>query len=116
MIKIKRVYEEISPDDGFRILVDLLWPRGLAKEKAKIDIWLKEAAPSGGLRKWFGHYPEKWNEFRKRYRHELEIKNKELYLIAEKAENGNITLLYAAKDELHNNAVVLKEFIEKLVQ
>lgn len=110
MIKIKRVYEEPSNEDCFRILVDRLWPRGLSKVKVKVELWLKEIAPGEGLRKWFAHDPKKWDEFRRRYFEELKDK-KELDLIIEKA-HGGVTLLYGAKDEKHNNAAALKEYIE----
>jgi uncharacterized protein YeaO (DUF488 family) len=112
-INIKRVYEPPAKDDGKRILVDRLWPRGLTKEKAAIDLWLKDIAPTTELRKWFGHEPDKWQEFQKRYRKELK-ENKEAVLILKKeAKSKTLTLLYAAKDELHNDAVVLKEFLSK---
>ena len=111
-IKIKRVYDQSEKDDGARILVDRLWPRGLTKEKAHIDLWLKEVAPSTELRKWFGHDLGKWKSFRRRY--ELEIKNNKdlVKYLAEKAERGTITLLFAARDKQHNEAVVLKQFLE----
>jgi uncharacterized protein YeaO (DUF488 family) len=108
-IRIKRAYEPAAPSDGFRILVDRLWPRGLAKAKAHIDLWLKEIAPSPELRTWFGHDPAKWKEFRSRYLTELRKKSEEIGQLREKAEEGVVTLLYAAKDEQHNHAVVLLE-------
>lgn len=111
MIKIKRVYEEPSNEDCFRILVDRLWPRGLSKEKVKVELWLKEIAPGEGLRKWFAHDPKKWDEFRRRYFEELKDKKEMVDLIIEKA-HGGVTLLYGAKDEKHNNAAALKEYIE----
>jgi uncharacterized protein YeaO (DUF488 family) len=106
-IAIKRVYQEPAHADGFRILVDRLWPRGLSKEKAKVDLWLKEVAPSTELRKWFQHDPPKWTEFQKRYKQELKSKGDQLDLIKEKLHHGPVTLLYGAKDEEHNEAVVL---------
>jgi uncharacterized protein YeaO (DUF488 family) len=115
VIKIKRVYENSSKDDGERILVDRLWPRGVSKEKAKIDLWVKEIAPSDELRKWFSHDPLKWVEFKKRYESELKRMRVEVQKLASISKKENLTLLYAAKDEEHNNAVVLKEFVEKLV-
>jgi len=115
VIKIKRVYENSSKDDGERILVDRLWPRGVSKEKAKIDLWVKEIAPSDELRKWFSHDPLKWVEFKKRYESELKRMRVEVQKLASISKKENLTLLYAAKDEEHNNAVVLKEFMEKLV-
>ena len=111
-IKMKRVYEQPASSDGSRILVDRLWPRGLSKEKAQIDLWLKEIAPSTELRVWFGHDPEKWRGFRERYKTELR-KNKDLVkVLAGKAKAGTVTLIYAARDEEHNEAVVLKQFVE----
>ena len=112
-IKIKRVYDSFDESDGFRILVDRLWPRGLSKNKAKIDMWLKDIAPSNELRKWFGHKQDKWIEFRGRYFVELNKKRELIELIADKMEKGSVTLIYGAKDERFNNAVVLKEYIEK---
>lgn len=115
MIKTKRIYEEYSDADGFRILVDRLWPRGISKEKAKIDIWCKDIAPSNELRKWFNHDIEKYEEFKEKYFKELKDNpalSDFLELISDKAKAGNVTLLFSAKDEEHNNAVVLKEFIK----
>jgi uncharacterized protein YeaO (DUF488 family) len=112
MVKIKRVYDTASRGDGKRILVDRLWPRGLRKEDARIDHWLKEIAPSNELRKWFGHDPAKWPEFRKRYAAELAENSGLLEELRIEAGKGTVTLLFAAKDATHNNAVVLKELIE----
>ncbi len=112
MIKIKRVYDPVSPDDGKRILVDRLWPRGIKKEKAGIDEWLKDIAPSDNLRKWFSHDPEKWHEFRRRYKKELEKKLELVERIKSQTRKGNITLLFSARDVKYNNAIVLKEVIE----
>ncbi|MEN6615450.1 MAG: DUF488 domain-containing protein [Syntrophorhabdus sp.] len=109
-IAIKRIYEEPSDDDGYRILVDRLWPRGLSREKARIDLWIKDIAPSDTLRKWFSHDPGKWTEFKKRYFAELDGKPKMIEEINQ-ARNDKITLLYGAKDEHHNNAVALKQYI-----
>jgi uncharacterized protein YeaO (DUF488 family) len=112
-VQIKRVYEEPSTSDGKRILIDRLWPRGLTKEKAKVDLWLKDIAPSTELRQWFGHDPSKWNEFKKRYHDELK-KNREIIVkLIEQLKTGKVTLVYGAKDEEHNDAVVLKEYLEK---
>lgn len=111
MVRIRRVYDEPAAGDGKRILVDRLWPRGIAKEKARIDQWLKEIAPSDELRKWFGHDPARWDEFRERYRRELEAKGELLDQLRGLAGKGTVTLLFAAKDEAHNNAVALKEMI-----
>ena len=110
-IKIKRVYLGSEEDDGRRILVDRLWPRGLTKEKANVDLWLKEVAPSTELRKWFGHDPSKWQEFEARYRVELRAKKEELSLLRQEASQGPVTLLYSARDEEHNEAVVLKKIL-----
>lgn len=111
MIRIKRVYEEQAAEDGKRILVDRLWPRGIAKEKARIDEWLKEIAPSDELRQWFGHDPARWDEFRERYRRELETKAELLGHLRAVAKGETVTLLFAAKDGEHNNAVVLREML-----
>jgi uncharacterized protein YeaO (DUF488 family) len=108
MIRIKRVYEEPAKDDGYRILVDRLWPRGLTKQRAKVDLWMKEIAPSDALRKWFGHEPGKWTEFVKRYRSEL-AKMKDLLKEVKRLEreHGTVTLLYGRKDEKQNQAVLI---------
>lgn len=111
-IRIKRVYEQAEKDDGTRILVDRLWPRGLTKEKAHVDLWLKEVAPSAELRVWFGHDPDKWRGFRQRYKTELRNNKDLVKILAAKAKEGTITLIYAARDEVHNEAVLLKEFLE----
>lgn len=113
MINIKRIYEQPSQEDGIRILVDRLWPRGISKEKAAIDLWLKEIAPSTDLRKWFAHEPEKWNAFQQQYDLELQANTAAVSKIKEYLEKGHVTLLYAAKDELHNEAIVIKEFLIK---
>ena len=112
-IQIKRVYEKPDRDDGIRILVDRLWPRGLTKEKAHIDIWLKEIAPSTALRKWFGHDPAKWNEFCEQYIVELKNNTEQRNVLKEQLINNSLTLLYGAKDEEHNEAVVLKEYFSR---
>ena len=108
-LRIKRVYEQPAKEDGKRILVDRLWPRGLTKEKASIDLWLKDIAPSTELRKWFGHDPDKWQEFKKRYHQELKKNKEQVSLLKEQMKRGIVTLVYGAKDELHNEALVLKE-------
>jgi uncharacterized protein YeaO (DUF488 family) len=115
-IKIKRVYEQPDKDDGRRILVDRLWPRGLTKEKAGVDLWLKDIAPSTELRKWFGHDPDRWEEFKERYRAELEEADKMGVLrdIAERARGENVTLLFGAKDTRHNDARALEAFIREV--
>jgi len=109
-IQIKRVYEKPDPKDGFRILVDRLWPRGLTKEKAAVNLWLKDIAPSTELRKWFGHDPEKWKEFQKKYLKELKENKEAVDTLKEHLKKGTVTLLYAAKDEAHNEAEVLKDY------
>jgi uncharacterized protein YeaO (DUF488 family) len=111
-VSIKRVYAEPESSDGTRILVDRLWPRGLTKEKAKVDIWLKDVAPSTGLRKWFAHDPAKWTEFQSRYMDELKSRGEPLALLHEKAAGRHVTLLFGARDEEHNEAVVLKKLLE----
>ncbi|MFW6323788.1 MAG: DUF488 domain-containing protein [Desulfovibrionales bacterium] len=114
MIRIKRVYDPPMPEDGVRILVDRVWPRGMKKEKAALDHWFKEIAPSSELRKWFAHEPAKWGKFKQRYRAELQSERKEALLreIAEKAEQGTVTLVYAAADREYNNAAALQFFLE----
>jgi uncharacterized protein YeaO (DUF488 family) len=112
-IKIKRVYEKPDREDGKRILVDRLWPRGLTKEKASIDLWLKEIAPSTELRKWFGHDPEKWKEFEKRYSAELKKNEAQVSLLKEQLKKETVTLVYGARDEEHNEAMVLKELLNQ---
>jgi uncharacterized protein YeaO (DUF488 family) len=111
-MKIKRVYEAAQIEDGKRILVDRLWPRGLTKEKAQVGLWLKDIAPSTDLRKWFGHEPAKWNEFRKRYIEELKNNEKQTSILKEQLKTGMVTLVYAAKDKEHNEAIVLKELFD----
>ena len=112
MRKIKRAYEEPEKDDGYRILVDRLWPRGLSKEKAKINLWMKEIAPSNETRKWFSHDPEKWEDFKKRYKSELRDKEGLLDKIKRiEREKGTVTLLYSAKEEKYNNAVALDDIL-----
>ncbi len=113
VVRIKRVYVEPSEDDGERILVDRLWPRGLAKAKAKVDLWLKDVAPSNELRKWFAHDPDRWLEFKRRYVAELKITEEPLTLLKQEASRGAVTLLYGAKDEEHNEAVVLLELLQR---
>lgn len=112
-VKIKRVYEPADKGDGVRILVDRLWPRGLTKEKANVDLWLKEIAPSTQLRKWFRHDPVKWKRFRGRFETEIRHKEDLIERLTCEAEKGMLTLVYAARDEKHNEAMVLKQFLEK---
>jgi uncharacterized protein YeaO (DUF488 family) len=110
-LHVKRVYDRPERTDGCRILVDRMWPRGLTKENAKIDLWLKEVAPGIELRKWFSHDPEKWPVFRDRYFGELKEKHELTELIRSKAKKGPVTLVYAAKNEKYNNAVCLWDFL-----
>ncbi|GAB1432210.1 DUF488 domain-containing protein [Spirochaetota bacterium] len=109
-VYLKRVYEAPAKGDGRRILVDRLWPRGISKEKAELFLWLKEVAPTPELRKWFNHEPEKWQEFRKRYKKELET-SKAFLELKKLAKDGDISLIYAARDTEHNEALVLKELL-----
>jgi len=113
MIRLKRVYEEPSKQDGLRILVERLWPRGVSKAKAAIDLWLKDLAPSTELRTWFHHDPERWNEFQKRYEAELSEKGDLLTLLKHRITEGTVTFIYAASDEERNSAIALKEYLEK---
>ena len=117
MIRIKRVYSEPSLEDGVRILIDRIWPRGVSKERARIDTWRKELAPSTALRKWFGHDPARWAGFRERYRKELTESGEieALRELATRSRHETITLMYSAADEEHNQAVVLMEWLEELV-
>lgn len=110
-IRIKRVYDPPNKKDGKRILVDRLWPRGLTKEEAAVDLWLKDVAPSSELRKWFGHDPARWEEFQKRYRGELKKNSASVSVLKREAETSAVTLLYGAKDEEHNQAVVLRSLL-----
>jgi uncharacterized protein YeaO (DUF488 family) len=110
-IQLKRVYEAPSASDGTRILVDRLWPRGLTKEKARVDVWLKEVAPSNELRKWFAHDPAKWLKFKTRYKAELKHNSPQLALLKQAVAQGPATLLYGAKDTEHNEAVVLQQLL-----
>jgi len=111
-IRIKRAYDPPSQDDGRRILVDRLWPRGLSKEKAVLDLWMKEIAPSTELRKWYGHEPDKWAEFKRRYFSELDTSPEQVDILARETQRGIVTLLYASKKEKLNNAEALKEYLE----
>ena len=110
-ISVKRVYEPACDDDGVRILVDRLWPRGLTKAQAKIDVWVRDAAPSMELRRWFNHEPEKWNEFKRRYFEELRANESAIKTIRENAAQGTVTLLFAAKDSRFNNAMALRDYL-----
>ena len=113
-MQLKRIYDAPSPDDGFRVLVDRVWPRGMTKEKAAIDLWAKDIAPSTDLRKWFDHDPEKWGAFQEKYREELRNIRSALEDLVAKAEDRPLTFLYGAKDEKHNQAIVLLDFMKSL--
>jgi uncharacterized protein YeaO (DUF488 family) len=113
MIRLKRVYEKPAAADGERILVERLWPRGLSKADAKVDLWLRDIAPSTELRKWFAHDPARWDEFQRRYWNELRNQSEAVDLLRRKAAAGVITLVYAARDEQHNGALALKTFLEQ---
>jgi uncharacterized protein YeaO (DUF488 family) len=111
-IRIKRAYEKLSRSDGRRVLVDRIWPRGITKEKGGIDRWMKEIAPSTGLRKWFGHDPARWTEFKKRYAKELAGQEDLVDELRRMAREKTLTLVFGARDEEHNNAVALREYLE----
>jgi uncharacterized protein YeaO (DUF488 family) len=108
MFKLKRAYEAASPEDGYRVLVERLWPRGITRQQAALDLWLKDIAPSPELRKWFDHDPRKWAEFQRRYAQELSQKQDLLDLLRQKEREGPVTLVYGARDEQHNAALALK--------
>ncbi|TPK69341.1 DUF488 domain-containing protein [Mesorhizobium sp. B2-4-19] len=110
-LMVKRIYEPPAADDGQRVLVDRIWPRGVSKEHAALALWLKEIAPSDALRKWFGHEPERWAEFQKRYRVELDRNDEAVTQLRDLLRAGKVTLLYGAHDEAHNNAVALAEYL-----
>ena len=112
MIETRRVYDERRRTGGYRILVDRVWPRGLTKEEVRPDLWLRDIAPSSELRKWFGHDPGKWKEFRKRYFKELKSRKEDIDFVSQKEQEGKVILLFGARDTQYNNAVALKEFLE----
>jgi uncharacterized protein YeaO (DUF488 family) len=114
MIELKRAYEKPSADDGFRVLVERLWPRGLSKENAQLDLWLKDVSPSPELRQWYGHDLAKWTEFQKRYRAELKERKSDLNLLKEKSRGETVTLVYAARDLEHNSALILKKVVDSM--
>jgi len=116
MIRTKRIYEPPAPEDGKRLLVDRLWPRGVKKEALRLDAWLKDAAPSEELRRWFGHDPAKWEEFKRRYFAELEARPEVWRPLLEACREGKVTLVFSARDDKHNNAVALKTFLEGKLQ
>jgi uncharacterized protein YeaO (DUF488 family) len=111
-IRIRRVYDPPEPSDGARVLVDRIWPRGLSKERAAVDLWLKEIAPSSELRKWFGHDPARWSDFQRRYRTELARNTACVEELRSLIREGPVTLLFAAHDEAHNNAVALGSYLK----
>ena len=113
-VRIKRVYEPASDSDGYRVLVDRIWPRGVSKEEARLGLWDKDVAPSTELRKWFGHIPERFDEFAARYRAELDASGAATALLTQCADHDLITLLYGAHDEVHNQAVVLAAYLRGL--
>lgn len=112
MIKLKRAYDTVSPTDGIRLLVERLWPRGLSKERLKLDGWIREVAPTTELRKWFDHDPAKWRRFRTRYFRELDSEPESWRPIVSRARRGTVTLVYSSHDEEHNNAVALREYLQ----
>ena len=112
-IELARAYHAPPPDGHYRVLIDRIWPRGVTKESLEIDVWMKDLAPSTELRKWFNHYPERWDEFRKRYFKELDVRADLVSELLESAGHRTLLLLYGAKDEEHNQAVALKEWLEK---
>ncbi len=112
-IRVKRAYRAARRSDGFRVLVDRLWPRGLARERARLDLWAKDLAPSPELRQWYGHDPARWNDFTQRYRRELDQQPEAVAALLEQARRGPVTLVYAAKDEALNNAQALKAYLEE---
>jgi uncharacterized protein YeaO (DUF488 family) len=111
MFQLKRAYAPVSAEDGCRVLVERLWPRGVSKERAAIDAWLKDVAPSSELRKWYGHDPQRWEEFRRRYWQELRSNREAVDELRKKEREGKVTLVYAAHDEEHNGALALKQFL-----
>lgn len=112
-IKLKRIYDKPGPDDGLRVLVDRLWPRGLSRRSACADLWLRDAAPSAALRRWFGHDPRRWKAFRRKYRAELAARPGVLQLLEDLRRRSPVTLLFGARDTAHNNAVALRELLDK---
>jgi uncharacterized protein YeaO (DUF488 family) len=115
-IGLKRAYDPPDRSDGYRVLIDRIWPRGVTKDRLEVDAWLKEVAPSTDLRKWFGHDPKKWDEFKTRYARELEPHAAALGQLVEKARAGRVTLVFGARDAEHSNAAALKEHLERRLQ
>ena len=116
LIKLKRAYEKPEPEDGKRILVDKLWPRGLRKEKAKIDEWLKDVAPSTELRRWYAHDPTKWVQFKERYWKELDAKSEQVAALVKECERSTVTFVFSSKEEKLNNAMALKDYIDRKIK
>lgn len=112
-VRLKRTYEPSEPSDGLRVLVDRLWPRGLRKDEARVDLWLKEIAPSAELRRWFGHDPARWEAFQRKYREELRNRVELLQTLRDALHRGPVTLLFAARDREHNDAIVLKDVLDR---
>jgi uncharacterized protein YeaO (DUF488 family) len=112
-VKTKRAYDQAEPGDGYRVLIDRLWPRGVSRERARLDEWARELAPSNELRTWFNHAPERFDEFRNRYRAELHGKRNEVEDLRRRARNGPVTIVYGARDREHNDAVVLEDLIRQ---
>jgi uncharacterized protein YeaO (DUF488 family) len=110
-VRVKRIYDPVEPDDGYRVLIDHVWPRGVSRDRANLDAWLRELAPSDELRKWFDHIPERFDEFRARYRDELNDHREPVEDLRRRARKAPLTILYAARDREHNNAVVLAELV-----
>ena len=112
-IKLKRAYQDATKSDGTRILVERLWPRGLSKDRAQVDLWLKDVAPSTELRKWFGHDPSRWQEFRRRYHQELRRRPEVLQPLLDAIKHGPVTFIYGSREERYNAAVALREYLER---
>jgi uncharacterized protein YeaO (DUF488 family) len=110
-VRAKRIYDPVASEDGYRVLIDHIWPRGISRERARLDEWARELAPSDELRKWFGHVPERFDEFRSRYHVELAAESERVEQLRRRAATGPLTILYAARDRAHNNAVVLLELV-----
>jgi uncharacterized protein YeaO (DUF488 family) len=110
-VRVKRVYDEADPDDGYRVLADRVWPRGVSRQRAQVAEWMRDLAPTDELRRWFGHVPERFEQFRSRYRRELEAHHERLEELRARARSGRVTIVYAARDREHNNAVVLAELL-----
>jgi len=110
---LRRAYDPPTRNDGYRVLIDRIWPRGVSRERARLDEWVRELAPSDELRRWFGHDPQRWEEFQRRYRAELELKHDELDRLVSRVAQGRVTLVYGARDEQHNNAAVVRQVLDE---